>query len=316
VCCKYRWAIILIDVHVTVGLNSQRYTVDVSWQKAEKSAKSRVWWKVTLIFGCVWNPLSSVHTSSITVQATISKRHYRMLQVKTKSGTSKFEHRTLNDSFNRVETNRTCYVFNLFRLCRKDKIAWKTRSTLLPKTACRSNIRLCRMNRSTYSIRQRQLLLRHCGWCGRGFTTQLYTCETDLPRVSKLPPEVFFARGLSARLDCPSTANPPVTRVLWYKDDRVVAPLVPNDSAPGGGGEDGVQLTTDRRGSLMFRSVLTEDEGRYSCKPYSPLGVGQASRPVHVKVRGSSSPSPRSRLDDTHFTNVKNFLKFPNFSQF
>lgn len=107
----------------------------------------------------------------------------------------------------------------------------------------------------------------------------------DLPRVlSKLPSEVFLARGLSARLDCPTTANPPITSVLWAKDDLVVAPLVPQDSVD----DDGARLTTDRRGSLLFRSVLTQDEGQYSCTPYSPLGVGQASPPVHVQVQGPS----------------------------
>jgi len=107
---------------------------------------------------------------------------------------------------------------------------------------------------------------------------------TDLPRVSKLPPEVFLARGLPARLNCPVTANPPVTSVVWYKDDSVVAPLVPEHSAGG----EGARLTTDRRGSLMFRSVMTQDQGQYSCTPYSRIGVGQASRPVHLHVRGPS----------------------------
>ena len=55
-------------------------------------------------------------------------------------------------------------------------------------------------------------------------------CDADLPRVSAGPAEVSLARGLPGRLDCPTTANPPVTRVLWSKNDRVVAPLVPNHS--------------------------------------------------------------------------------------
>ena len=105
---------------------------------------------------------------------------------------------------------------------------------------------------------------------------------SDLPRVSKLSSEVFLARGLPARLDCPVTANPPVISVVWAKDDRVVAPLVPKDSSGG----DGARLTTDRRGSLLFRSVSMRDEGRYSCTPYSLLGVGQASRPIRLHVRG------------------------------
>jgi len=111
---------------------------------------------------------------------------------------------------------------------------------------------------------------------------------SDLPRVSdELPAEVLIGRGLSARLACPATANPPVTSVLWSKDDRVVAPLVPKNPDGGGGGSRTARLTTDRSGSLLFRAVTTDDEGRYTCTPYSPLGVGQASRPIHVRVRGT-----------------------------
>jgi len=55
--------------------------------------------------------------------------------------------------------------------------------------------------------------------------------------------------------------------------------------------DGGGQLTTDGRGSLVFRSVSTDDEGLYSCTPYSPLGVGRASRPVSVTVRGTSASS-------------------------
>jgi len=123
------------------------------------------------------------------------------------------------------------------------------------------------------------------------YTTTWVVHVSDLPRVSKLPAEIFLARGLPASLDCPVTANPPVTSVVWAKDERVVAPLVPKDSAS----DDGARLTTDRRGSLLFRSVSTQDEGRYACTPYSPLGVGQASRPVRVHVRGWSANPPSFR---------------------
>ena len=119
--------------------------------------------------------------------------------------------------------------------------------------------------------------------------THCVASVSDLPRVSKLPADVYVARGLSARLDCPTSANPPVTSVVWSKDDRVVAPLVPKHFVNGGGaGGGGPRLTTDRGGSLLFQSVSTQDEGQYSCTPYSPLGVGQASRPVHLHVRGAT----------------------------
>jgi len=107
---------------------------------------------------------------------------------------------------------------------------------------------------------------------------------SDLPRVSKLPPDVYVARGLPAHLDCPTSANPAVTSVVWSKDDRVVAPLVPKDLDSG----SGARLAIDRDGSLLFESAFTQDQGQYSCTPYSPLGVGQASPPVQLHVRGAS----------------------------
>ena len=78
--------------------------------------------------------------------ATMSKQHCRMLQVE----------RFFRQSRNKLD------MFSLFRLCRKDEISRKTRSTLFPKRQqcrrnvrfCRSNIRLCWTNRSTCSIRQ------------------------------------------------------------------------------------------------------------------------------------------------------------------
>jgi hypothetical protein len=40
------------------------------------------------------------------------------------------------------------------------------------------------------------------------------------------------------------------------------------------------------KGSLVFRSSMPSDSGVYSCTPYSTLGKGQPSAPIHVFVKG------------------------------
>lgn len=105
----------------------------------------------------------------------------------------------------------------------------------------------------------------------------------DAARVLSQPGYAFLARGLMGRLDCPADANPPVARVDWFKDGRRLAlPL-------GAGGTHRLSLNADDW-SLNFAPVLTEDAGRYSCTPYSSLGVGQTSNPVHVLVKGTHPP--------------------------
>jgi len=107
-------------------------------------------------------------------------------------------------------------------------------------------------------------------------------CDADLPRVSAGPAEVSLARGLPGRLDCPTTANPPVTRVLWSKNDRVVAPLVPNHSEAAD--DDPVQrlrvsvviVLIDQSGWLGSRVVSVLDSGAE--------GPGFKSQPRRCRV--------------------------------
>jgi len=113
----------------------------------------------------------------------------------------------------------------------------------------------------------------------------------DLPRVTGLPPRVYLARGLTGRINCPVDANPPVTIILWAKDKVMIGD--DDDSVrpalSGGGGGRRRRLRTSRQGTLFIRPVEKTDEGRYECTPYSPLGKGQTSMPVHVFVRGQST---------------------------
>ena len=99
----------------------------------------------------------------------------------------------------------------------------------------------------------------------------------DLPRVLEMPVEVFLGRRLPGSVDCPVDANPPVSKTVWTKNERPLNPA----SLPG--------VRVDRRGSLVFRSAATIDEGRYTCAAYSSLGAGRSSTTVRVYVRGASS---------------------------
>jgi len=96
----------------------------------------------------------------------------------------------------------------------------------------------------------------------------------DVPRVLPLPIRLYLANGLTGIVECPVDANPPVTRVTWAINERLI---------------DIRRLSHMRigaDGSLVIARVERKDEGRYSCTAYSSLGSGQMSTPVQVLVRG------------------------------
>lgn len=96
----------------------------------------------------------------------------------------------------------------------------------------------------------------------------------DLPVVLPMSPRIYLPQGMPGRLDCPVDANPPVTRIVWSLNEQIID-------------IDRVQrVKVSKYGALLIKSVLKEDEGRYTCRPYSPLGSGQISVPVQVLVRG------------------------------
>ena len=101
-----------------------------------------------------------------------------------------------------------------------------------------------------------------------------------------MPVETYLGRGLPGRLDCVVDANPPVSQVVWTKNERPLAA----DAAP----PPSRRVHVDRRGSLVFRVVSAVDEGRYACAAYSPLGAGRSSTTVRVYVRGDDLPSTQS----------------------
>jgi len=99
----------------------------------------------------------------------------------------------------------------------------------------------------------------------------------DLPRVLEMPVDVYLGRRLPGRLQCPVDANPPVSQVVWTKNER---PLNVEVSLP--------RVHIEHDGSLVFGLVRNVDEGRYACAAYSSLGAGRSSTTVRVYVRGAS----------------------------
>jgi len=112
----------------------------------------------------------------------------------------------------------------------------------------------------------------------------------DLPRVLDMPLEVYLGRGLPGRLDCVVDANPPVSQVVWTRNERpmdvdwssssprVLVVVDWSSSSP--------RVLVDDGGSLVFRVVSAVDEARYACAAYSSLGAGRSSTTVRVYVRG------------------------------
>ena len=99
----------------------------------------------------------------------------------------------------------------------------------------------------------------------------------DLPRVLDMPLEVYLGRGLPGRLDCVVDANPPVSQVVWTRNERPMD-VDWSSSSP--------RVLVDDGGSLVFRVVSAVDEARYACAAYSSLGAGRSSTTVRVYVRG------------------------------
>jgi len=111
----------------------------------------------------------------------------------------------------------------------------------------------------------------------------LMTCvvcvDSDLPHVLAQSGHIYLTRSLPGRLDCPTDANPSVTHVVWTKDDRTV-----DDTSAAG--TDGRVRVSSKHGSLVFRPATAADSGLYTCTPYSRLGKGQPSAPIHLHVKG------------------------------
>jgi len=134
------------------------------------------------------------------------------------------------------------------------------------------------------------LILTMAGVCVLLLSLISTTTATDLPHVLAQSGHIYLTRLLPGRIDCPTDANPAVTHVVWTKDDRPV--VVDGASSAAGNG----RVRVSRHGSLVFRPATAADSGLYTCTPYSRLGKGQPSAPLHLHVKGFCSLTAFSRL--------------------
>jgi len=93
---------------------------------------------------------------------------------------------------------------------------------------------------------------------------------------------VYVGRGSPGRLDCPYSADPPATIVVWLKDGRVV--------------DADARMRVTKAGSLLIRAARVGDEGQYACAVYSPSGSTESSPSVQLLVRGKHASCVPSLL--------------------
>jgi len=196
----------------------------------------------TITTGC-FAPLaccaSSVHTSN-NVEATLSNATSRTI-LSTKSNVAStllpFLATMLpllttmsNEISSFRQSQNKLNMFNLFPLCRKDEISRKTCSTLLPKR------------------QQSRTLLRHCCWCGRGFSyatafsvvcvmsaTGLELLRTGPRSVDTVQRPVEPSKPRSERQSSPSSGIAHVLRAHVTSDatsDRQLSHDLPPRSTP------------------------------------------------------------------------------------
>lgn len=87
--------------------------------------------------------------------------------------------------------------------------------------------------------------------------------------------DIYLARGMRGRIDCPLKADPPHTLIVWIKENRPLAIE-----------ETGGRLKVNQQGSLLLRKADESDQGTYACVAYSPLEKKHISPLVHVRVKG------------------------------
>ena len=136
--------------------------------------------------------------------------------------------------------------------------------------------------------------------CTDMFSIVVLFLLADYPRVLSMPTRMYLPRGMTGRIDCPAEANPPVTLTVWSKDERTLD-LMQNN-----------HIKVNKHGTLVIRTVLPTDEGHYSCTPYSTLGEGERSIPIHVLVRGQYST--RNRLSSSGYSSGVSYPLFACFT--
>lgn len=87
-----------------------------------------------------------------------------------------------------------------------------------------------------------------------------------------LPVTMYLPKGMEGRLRCPEDANPPLTFIIWKKNEKIL--------------ESDKRVAIDDHGTLVISSVNNSDEGNYTCTPYSPLWNVFNSFSLRIIVKG------------------------------
>ena len=122
-----------------------------------------------------------------------------------------------------------------------------------------------------------------CSRCWRSLIVAVLTTwmtagsgrSTDRSKSAADAQIVYVGRGFAGRLDCPYTADPPATLIVWLRDGHVIDP----DS----------RIRVSKAGSLLIRAAEAGDEGQYACAVYSPSGSTESSPAVQLLVRGKQA---------------------------
>lgn len=106
------------------------------------------------------------------------------------------------------------------------------------------------------------------------FILDLAVSSVSPPPPPPPPLRMYLPKGLRSRLECPATSNPPLTFVVWVRNGTIVDRTKAK------------RFDVDVFGTLTIDKVLEEDEGLYTCTPYSPLDRDYRSISMQVFVKG------------------------------
>jgi len=130
--------------------------------------------------------------------------------------------------------------------------------------------------------------------CWRGVLVAMLTACTATDSDRSAAEKVYIGRGSSGRLDCPYSAEPPVTIIVWLKNGHLIDPES--------------RIRVSKAGSLLIRAATVDDEGHYACAVYSPSGSTESSPSVQLLVRGKHAMHPIAShgwaLVGSNFSNI------------
>ncbi|ESN91979.1 hypothetical protein HELRODRAFT_181903 [Helobdella robusta] len=112
-----------------------------------------------------------------------------------------------------------------------------------------------------------------------------------------MAPYLYIPLHMTGHIPCPVLANPPMTSLVWFKDDH---PLEISHHR---------NLRLHRGSTLIIEPVTLRDEGVYSCIPHSVLGEGKKSSGVKVFVR--DHPRFLTRPDSIYQRQPTQFVSMP-----